>query len=250
MTEINKLSYPYNQTFAKFKVPSISYTGDSKKIEPKDKAKIALCAFSAAVLPVIALNSFNKGYRTELINSFKNKLPVKDKFKAILNMFKIENFSQIFATTTGGILGGLYSGLKEAKSKKDKEAKYKEGTFEFLNVMVPTVLVALLTKYSDKTGKLNSALGKAGIILTSVVGGMFIANKASNKINEKIFDKDKENKDIRHFKPADCLVHIDDLLNLAILTKIPFVNKFHLDKILPFIYARTGYEVGTAKSKN
>ena len=248
MSEVNKIIYPCPQAFAQFKIPNISYREDLKKSN-QEKAKIALCAFSGAVLPVVILNLLNKGYRSELFGSFKNNLPIKDKFKAILNMFKIENFSQIFATTTGGILGGLYSGLKQAKNKDDREAKYKEGIFEFLNVMVPTVLVALLTGYSNKSEKLKSPLSKAGIILVSVVGGMFIANKTSNIINEKIFDKDKEQKDIRYFKPTDCLVHIDDLLNLAILTKVPFVNKLHADKTLPFIYARSGYEVGMAKSK-
>ncbi len=252
MAEIIKISYPANGNFSKFKIPDIVCKRRTKNIKPENKTNIALSAFAGAVLPVVILNAFKKGRLNTIADSFKNKMPIKDKFKAIWNMFEIENYTQILATTTGGVFGGLIGGLKYANNKNEKEAKYKEGIFEFLNNMTPTTLVALLTMYSNRTGKLKSPLAKAGIILGSVVSGMFLANKASNKIYETFFDKNKkkEDKTIRVFKPTDCLVHIDDLLNLAVLARIPFASRFQMDKLLPFIYARSGLEVGLAKNNN
>ena len=233
-----------NKNFAQFQI----HQGINNK-ETIDRKKIAAAAFVGAITPVIILNACKKGRLDNLVNSFKNKLPFADKFKAIWNMLEIENFTQILATTVGGISGGLIAGLKQTKNKEDKEAKLKEATFEFLNNMIPTTLVALGTYASNKTGKFKSVPAKALMILTSVVGGMFIANKTSNKINEKVFDKDKEEKDIRHFKPTDCLVHIDDLVSLAVLTKIPLASTLQVDKLLPIIYARSGYEAGAAEKK-
>ncbi len=252
MTNIQPITQHSNKTFGNFSVPKIRYNIPVYKneLQNKDKVKIALSAFFCAIAPVIILNSFKKGNIENIINSFKNKLSAKEKFKAVWNMFEIENYWQILATTIGGVSGGLLGGLKYDKNKENREAKYKEGIFEFLNNMTPTTLVALGLSALKKIGKSKSVPHQAGVILSSVVGGMFIANKASNKINEKLFDKDKKTKDYRKFKFADCLVHVDDLVNLAVLAKIPLASQFQIDKLLPFIYARTGYEVGIAKKKN
>ncbi|MBQ3311844.1 hypothetical protein IJG72_07180 [bacterium] len=208
------------------------------------KKGIAISSFLGAMLPVIGLNILTKSKFNALKNSNISK------FKSIWGLFEIENFWQILATTVGGIAGGLLGGMQCKTSKQDKEAMYREGIFETLNNITPTTLVGLGTLYSNKTGKLKSVPAKALLIISSVVGGMFIANKSANFINTNLFDNGKPNEaKIRHFKPLDCLVHADDILNLAILTKIPFVNKLQMDKILPFIYARAGYEVGTAKER-
>lgn len=248
-----------NETFKQFQhVSTSTYKPNFEKtcdvvdkpaINKKNCVKIAIGTFIGAVAPVLAINVLKKGRVSNLVSAFKNKQPAKNKFKAICKMFEIENYTQILATTTGGVVGGLLEGLKYSKSKEEKEAKYKEGIFEFLNNMTPTTLVALGTKYSEKTGKLKSVPAKAALIIGSVVGGMFVANKASNKINQQIFDKNKPEKETREFRPTDCLVHADDLLNLAVLTRIPLANKLQIDKLLPFIYARSGYEVAMAESK-
>ena len=250
MSNIEALNSANNKTFAMFQVPKVKYCKKDNELTTKQKANIALCAFSGAVLPILVINSLKKGRVNQIVNSFKKNLPFKDKFKAIWNLFEIENYFQILSTTLGGIAGGFLSGLKYAQTKEDKEAKCKEGIFEFLNNMTPTTLVAIGLNQAKKMKKDKSVPLQAGIILSSVVGGMFIANKLSNKINEKIFDKDKDKKDIRKFKPTDCLVHIDDLVNLAVLAKIPFAKQLQVDKLLPFIYARSGYEVGIAKKNN
>jgi len=242
---------PYSNIFPMFKVPDLRKlsTDKNKELTTEQKTNIALCAFAGATVPLVAFNLFKKGQGDKIIEAFKNNFALKDKFKRIWKLFEIESYSQIFITATGGILGGLFSGLRYTNNKEDKEAKYKEGIFEFLNTMIPTTLVAGGLEILKKQGKTKSIPHQAGIILSSVAGGMFLANKFSNKINELIFDKNKKNKDIRHFKITDCLVHIDDIVNLAVLTKIPLANRLQVDKLLPLIYARTGYEVGTAEKK-
>ena len=251
MSKIQPIN-PYNNAFANFKVPNIPYASENKpkkELTNRQKTNIALTALTCAIIPIVLLNGFKKGRMSEVVDSFKNKLPLKDKFKAIWSLFEIESYSQICATTIGGLTGGLLSGLKYAQSKEEKESKYKEAIFEFLNIMTPTTLVATGLSLAKKVNKDKSIPVQAGIILSSVAGGMFIANKASNKIYEKMFDKDKKEKDIRKFKPTDCLVHIDDLVNLAVLTRIPLASKLQVDKLLPLIFARSGFEVGVAGKK-
>ena len=243
-----------SDTFSMFKIPDLRQcnSASNNKLTSKEKSKITLCAFIGATLPVVAYNSLKKGRIDEIANSFQNKLPFKDKFKSIWKLFEIENYPQILLTAAGGVSGGLLGGLKYAKTKEDKEAKYKESIFEFLNIMVPTTLVAGGLKLLKRFGKSKSIPYQAGIILSSVAGGMFIANKASNKINELGFDKNKkkEDRDIRNFKITDCLVHVDDLVKLAVLTRIPLASKLQVDKLLPILFARSGYEAGTATKKN
>ena len=250
MATIQKISYP-TETYKMFKVPEFRYSEPvfDAKTEARQKTQVAICALLGAVLPVVALNCFKKGNLESIKNAFQNKLPFKDKFKSIWKLFEIENYSQILVTATGGILGGFLGGKDFSKTKEDKEAKYKEGIFEFLNTMIPTTLVAGGLSLLKRIGKNKSIPAKVAVILSSVAGGMFIANKASNKIYELTFDKDKkkEDRDVRNFKITDCLVHIDDLVNLAVLTKIPLASKLQVDKLLPIIFARTGYEVGTAR---
>lgn len=213
------------------------------------KVSVVKYAFVSAVLPVIAINMLKKGNVQKMIDSFRNNSPVSEKLKLMWKMLEIENYGQILATTTGGVLGGLLAGLKNSNTKREKEAKYKEGIFEFLNNMTPTTMVAIGALFMKKIGKEKSIPLKAGLIFSSVAGGMYVANKLSNKIYQLTFDKNKneEERTKRKFKISDTFVHVDDLISLAVLTKIPFADKLQVDKLLPLIYTKAGYEVGTAE---
>ena len=48
----------------------------------------------------------------------------------------------------------------------------------------------------------------------------------------------------------DLLVHSDDLIEMLVLLKIPFVKQLQIDKILALIYAKCGYETGTKDMHN
>lgn len=213
----------------------------------KNKALVAGVSLLGAIVPIVAINLI-KGRGKNLVDVVKNNAStLKDKFKAGYKLFEIDDFAGIFASSAGAILAGGLSGIKN--DPKNKNAKLKEGTFEFLNTMTPTCLVAAGEYISKKTGKFKSAPAKIAMIASSVAGGMLIANKTSNKLNEKVFDKDKENKTKRPFKLKDCLVHIDDILSIMILAKIPLAKTIQADKILPLLYTKTGYETGSAKEE-
>ncbi len=214
----------------------------------KNKPLIALCGFLGATLPIIAIN-VAKGKGGALIETFKNKASTKkDKFKSLFNMFEMNNFSDLFASATGAIGAGVFSGILTDKNPKNRIEKKKEGTFEFLNFAIPTAILAGAEKISEKKGVLNSRISKALMVAGSVGGGMFIANKASNKINEKLYAKDGEKQEKRNFKISDCFVHIDDILGLLVIAKFPLAKFLQADKILPLIYTKIGYESGSAEA--
>ena len=240
----------------------------SIKNNNKEEVKKAVLTASiiGAVAPIV-LSNVAKGRGSELIDTFKKSSSIKEKAKSIGNIFEVKSFSQILASTTGGILASVAAGVKTDKNPENKQAKYKEGVFEFLNNMTPTLFVAtgenLIGKYENNlknaAGKLKNSdsnkikLMRAGLIIGSVAGGMFIANKTSNKINEKCFKKEKDEKK-REFKICDCFVHLDDLIGLFVLSKSPalnaIANKVQMDKVLPFLYAKSGYEAGTSTKED
>ena len=212
----------------------------------QNKPLMAGLSLIGAILPVLAIN-LAKGKGRAVVDVFQKQASGMEKFKSIYNLFEIKNFTDIFASAAGAVTAGIVGGFIGDKNPENKKEKLKEGTFEFLNTMIPTALVATGEFIAEKTGKLKSAPAKALMIAGSVAGGMFIANKASNKINEKTFDKDEEIKEKRNFKISDCFVHIDDILALLVIAKIPFAKVIHADKILPLLYAKTGYEAASAK---
>ncbi len=229
--------------------PSSLLPQHEKEENPHLKKAVLGAAFLGAVVPVI-ISNIKKGKLNILKDTFKNETSgFKDKFKSCFEMFEIENVGEIFASNACAVGLGTLTGAKLSKTSEEKNARYKEGTFEFLNGTIPTLLTGGIEKFSKETGKIKTVPQKAVAIAASVLGGMFIANKASNKINEKVFDKDKEIKEKRNFRPADCLVHADDLLGLFVLAKVPFAKFIQADKILPLLYTRAGFEAGTKRAK-
>ena len=246
----------------------------NKKLnEDKTKKAVVTASFFGAVVPVVISNIL-KGKGGALLDTLKNSSSVKNKLKAGIDMFEIKDFGQILASTSGGIAGGITAGVITDKNPNNREPKYREGIFEFLNNMIPTSFVALgehfIENYEEKlksaaktipeADKNKIKIMRAALIAVSVAGGMFIANKTSNKINEDIFDKNKEENDNetkikreRKFKIQDCFVHLDDLIGLFVLSKSPALNKIatsiQMDKILPFLYAKSGYEAGISRDE-
>lgn len=219
-----------------------------EKTQKQNKPLMAGLSLMGAVAPVVLINIAN-GNAKKAMDGFRSATGVLKKTLSLGKMFKMEKYTDLLASTAGAVIGGIAGGILGDKDKKNKKEKFKEGTFEFLNNIIPTTIVALAETFSKKTGKLNSAPQKALTIAASVASGMFIANKASNKINEKVFDKDEKKPTKRKFKISDCLVHMDDILGILVLAKIPLAQTIHADKILPLLYAKTGYETAQAKKE-
>lgn len=139
---------------------------------------------------------------------------------------------EMILVSAGSIAGGLASGTIFDK-KEHRKQKVHESVFQFMNASVPPLLTAGLYSFS-KNIKYRIASTVVGLF-----GGMHIAAKLSNKINDP-HDKEPDRK--LTFK--DSIANIDDALGVLILAKVPIAEKLHVDKTLPMIYSWCGYRAG------
>ncbi len=139
---------------------------------------------------------------------------------------------EMILVATGSILGGLAAGLIADKKDHTKQ-KVNESVFQFMNSSIPTLITGALFKISNNT-KFRIASTIVGLF-----GGMHLAAKLSNKINDP---KDKVPDRKLTFK--DSIANIDDALGVLILAKVPIAEKLHVDKTLPAIYSWCGYRAG------
>ncbi len=220
-----------------------SDVGQDAKLSDKKKVNIgvALTSVGATLLPLLILR---KKQGKVLDKDVFQKLGAKDKTKAFFNSFNIEyNLKEMLMVGGSSILGGLFGGFIFDK-KGNKKEKTQEAVSKMFNILIPTTIVSGLTKLTE-VKNIKSPIAKVGAIVIGVGLGMPISNFISNKINSKIVDKD--NFEEKKLKPKDYLVHIDDIAGALILSKVPFIDKLHLDKLLAGIYVFNGFEVGKAK---
>lgn len=140
--------------------------------------------------------------------------------------------------STGGILGGMTAGLAFDK-KEYRKQKVNESVFQFMNATVPTLLVGGLFALSKKYKSLNNIPYKIGSTALGLVGGMFMAAKLANLINDP-YDKVPD----RKLTIKDAVANADDALGALVLARVPLVDKLQADKALPAIYGWCGYRAG------
>ena len=86
---------------------------------------------------------------------------------------------------------------------------------------------------------MNNNLAKITATAATILVGMQGAASVSNII----CDPKDEHPD-RKLTFLDSLANIDDLVGVLVLAKFPIVEKLHVDKLLPAIYAFCGYRAG------
>lgn len=204
--------------------PKIDYDIRTYRYHRKDKtdkyakAKIAAGAFAGAIIP-------------PLIFARKQKTSV----------FKVNyGLKEMFITSSSAILGGLASGLMFDK-KEHRTQKVHEGVFQLMNSSIPMFLTAGIYCLMTKMKLMNYKALKIGATVLSVVGGMHLATKLSNLINDP-YDKVPD----RKLTLKDSVANIDDAVGVLMLAKVPFAQKIQAEKILPAIYALCGYRAGTS----
>ncbi len=138
------------------------------------------------------------------------------------------------SAVAGGVAVGMIGDTKQARKNK-----FKEGVFQFMNATIPTWIVSVVLELSKRSSKLNNVAGKIGSLALGLVVGMFGTATAANLI----FDP-KDKVPDRKLTIKDCLVNLDDALGALVLARIPFVDKLHLESVLPAIYAYCGYRAG------
>ncbi len=153
--------------------------------------------------------------------------------KQNVNPFKIKyKLKEMITVSAGSIIGGLIGGVI-ADKKEYRKQKVNESVFQFLNASIPPLLTFGLYKISK-----NLTYRIAGTAI-GLIGGMHIAAKLANKINDPL-DKVPD----RKLNIKDSIANIDDALGVLVLAKVPLIEKLHLDKLLPAIYSWCGYRGG------
>ena len=161
------------------------------------------------------------------------------KTRKIKNPLKLEYSLKDMLVLSGSSVGcGMIGGMIN-ESQNAKKHKFKEGTFQFLNAVLPTVLVAGSLKLCEKQKQLNNNSFKILSVALGIITGMFCALKLSNFI----FDPKDEEPD-RKLSPKDCLASADEAVGALALAKFPIIKSLNLDKSLPLIYGYCGYRAG------
>ena len=169
-------------------------------------------------------------------------LAIMMKQRKIKNPLKMEYGLQdmliLSATSVGG---GVAAGMI-GEDKQTQKSQLKEGIFQFLNASIPTWIIGGVLKLPESSNNFNNPAVK----IFSVFGGLIVGMFGAAHVSNLIFDpKDKEPDRKLTFK--DCIVNADDVLGALVLAKFPLIEKFHLDKLLPAIYAYCGIRAGNAK---
>jgi hypothetical protein len=182
-----------------------------------DKIKAAVGAFVGTVIPMAMMMKNQK---------IKNPLKLQYGLKEML----------ILSATS--IVGGVFTGMIGADNQS-KLNKSKEGVFQFMNAAIPTWLGAATLRWCETTKGMNNNLAKITATAATILVGMQGAASVSNII----CDPKDEHPD-RKLTFLDSLANIDDLVGVLVLAKFPIVEKLHVDKLLPAIYAFCGYRAG------
>lgn len=216
----NKISY--GQMNLK-KAPDVQQNG--KDITQKDKIIAGIGSTLGASIPLIAFMKHQKAP-----NIFK----VKYKVQHMLTMAASANI--------GGILMSSFG-----EPKQDIIKKWKEGAFQMALTTLPMLLVDGSIKLCEKSKnkKINNNIVK---ILFSVAGVAIGSNTAMAIFNNLRSDKDAK-KPKRELKLKDMIANLDDAVAICVLAKIPFADKIHIERALPFIYSICGYRSGTGDRK-
>lgn len=164
------------------------------------------------------------------------------KNRKIKNPLKLEyGLKDMVILSGSSVLGGVAGGMVGSDSKTRK-SKAKEGVFQFFNAAIPTWMAGGALKLCETNPKYNNIPFKLFSVAIGLIVGMLGAAEFSNLI----FDP-KDVEPDRKLTLKDCLVNADDALGALVLAKFPLIDKIHLEKLLPLIYAYCGFRAGKAE---
>ena len=224
----------------------------------------------------VALAHIAKRQGFSLAPSVIKKTPIKD--WAIFKLYDRNNKSakllelegwEIMGLASASVAGGLAGGLI-FDDKKYRKSKLREAVSQLLgNVAVPIGCVWAASEVYDinkpeilsavpqfkNTGKLaakfpklvkytNKALLGIPFAVATIVSlgtGIFLGNKVSNFINEKVFHKKVD----RKIKGTDFAPHVDDVGMAVSMMAEKSKGSSFITRIIPAFLCVPGYEVGT-----
>ena len=187
------------------------------KASNSDKVKAAIGSFLGTAIP-LAFMMKKQGVK----NPFKLQYGLKD----------------MLILSGAPIVGGVSVGMI-GNDMETNYGKSREGVFQFFNAAIPTWLAGAALTLCETKKKLNNTPAKIASILGAVIVGMYGAASISNLICDP-----KDNHPDRKLTIKDSIANLDDVVGVFVLAKFPLVDKLHVDKILPLIYASCGYRAG------
>lgn len=244
--------------------PSFTHSHVKSNLEPKKKA-VVLGSAIAGMTPVLAFIAHKKGFSLNPLKIIKT--PVKDwalfKYKPKNSSIQFEE-AEIIGAGAGSIAGGFIGGAV-ADDRHNLKAKQREIMNQMLgNILVPVGCVGLgsriygkntdiiegampqLKGSSKSITRFNKCLRKlpnAACTITFLGIGIYLGNKVSNFINDKIYHKKIE----RHIKITDFAPHVDDLCMAASMMNKESTFGAKLGRIIPLALIVPGYQTGIAQ---
>ncbi len=194
-----------------------------KDITTKDKILAGLGSVTGVAIPLV---TFMK--RQKAPNIFK----VQYKVKHMLTMAACGNIGGIMLSSIG-------------EPKRDKIKKWKEGAFQMALTSIPMLLVDGAIKFCSKKPKLNNNFAK----IIGSIAGVAIGSNTAIAISNKLRSDREAKKPKRELKLIDMIANLDDAVAICVLAKIPFADKIHIERALPFIYSFCGFRSGTGDRK-
>lgn len=159
--------------------------------------------------------------------------------QGVKNPLKLKyGLKEMLVLSATSVMGGVALGMLGADTES-KWNKSREGVFQFMNAAIPTWLAAATLRWCETTKGMNNAGAKLVCTAATILVGMQGAASVSNIICDP-----KDNHPDRNLTFLDSLANIDDLIGVLVLAKFPIIEKLHIDKLLPAIYAFCGYRAG------
>jgi len=237
---------------------SVRTSAENTNVPVSNKQKTAAAIGSAlgvaASLMLLAKFDRKHKYTINPLKMFKGNL----KNSYVMN--SPYESKEIISMGAGSILGGLIGGSLCDK-KENFNAKLREAIVQFTNISLPIIFVQALSKGGEilsgkmmpEWAKSASLFKKSAAKLPQVAGamvglmsGMYLGNKASNKVNEVIFHK----KDNRPVKLTDFSAHIDDMCVAATFVAPENPITHIVSRFIPFALMVAGNEVGSKKESS
>ena len=240
--------------------------GHSDRTNMNRKQKTVVTAFSVAgMTPVIMVMAKKKGFSLSPKKIIQTPLKEWAIFKYAPSEKAIDfgDPINIMATAFGSVAGGFIGG--SIVDKSNIKAKKREVLNQILgNVIVPITTVwlgsKLFSKYQSRLeegmpqikslsksakffNKVLKKLPQVGATLAALGAGIFLGNRVSNYLNEKIYRKKVD----RNIRVTDFAPHIDDLCMATTMMSPTSTFGQKLGKVIPLALIVPGYQTGIAQ---
>lgn len=234
---------------------AVTTPSNDTKLTKSQKLGINICTITgiSSTLALLAKTS-----KTPYSFNIKKILstPFKDSFLGKVDY----NVGQVALIGAGSCLGGYIGGIIFDKNKKNRQAKTRETLIQYTNITLPIATVAIskqigkqITRFMpnnwlNSSSKLTRIVAKSPEILLPLAGlgiGMYIGNRAANKINQSIF----KNNDDRPVMLTDMSAHLDDIcLTSKYIAEDNIITKV-ASRFIPLTLIVAGSEIGKKQEK-